>query len=107
VYRKKIKLAIEFKPVLKKIYMLLLFSVILLAVASIELNARQRIEVDSSTIAAISWEKNTLQVEFHSGNTYEYYNVSELMYKRFLSASSKGRFYNTYIKNAYRFKRIR
>jgi hypothetical protein len=36
-----------------------------------------------------------------SGNTYTYYGVPKDVYERFLHASSKGQFFNDYIKDRY------
>lgn len=46
--------------------------------------------VSSSRIASIGWENNTMEVQFHNGSIYQYYDVSEEEYKSFLASSSLG-----------------
>jgi hypothetical protein len=59
--------------------------------------------VASSAILRIEYNEFTreLNVTFMSGNTYTYYGVPKDVYERFLHASSKGQFFNDYIKDRY------
>ena len=68
----------------------------------------ERYSVASSNIASIGYDapSQTLEVEFLSGTIYQYYGVPENMYEQLMQAGSKGRFLNTYIKNAYGYSRI-
>lgn len=68
----------------------------------------QRYSVASSNIAAVGYDSatETLEVEFLSGSVYQYYNVPQNMYDQLMSAGSKGRFLNTYIKNGYPYSRV-
>ncbi len=68
----------------------------------------ERYSVASSNITSIGYDSGsqTLEVEFHSGTIYQYYGVSENMYDELMKAGSKGRFLNTYIKNAYGYSRV-
>ncbi len=68
----------------------------------------ERYTVASSNIASIGYdaETETLDVEFLSGAIYQYYNVPQNMYEQLMQAGSKGRFLNTYIKNAYPYSRV-
>lgn len=52
----------------------------------------------SSNIKAVGFENGTLHVEFQNGATYEYRNVSEELYQRFLAAPSLGKFLNQHIR---------
>jgi hypothetical protein len=65
-------------------------------------------KLKSSTIASASYdeETNILEIAFHSGSIYAYYDVSEEIYKKFLESASKGKFHAKHIKNAFEFKRI-
>lgn len=67
-----------------------------------------RYSVASSNISSIGYDTatETLEVEFLSGAVYQYYNVNQNMYDRLMQESSKGRFLNTYIKNAYPYTRV-
>ncbi len=68
----------------------------------------ERYSVASSNIASIGYDAGTetLAVEFLSGAIYQYYNVPQNMYDQLIQAGSKGRFLNTYIKNAYPYSRV-
>ena len=68
----------------------------------------ERYSVASSNIASIGYDAGTetLEVEFLSGAIYQYYNVPQNMYDQLMRAGSKGRFLNTYIKNAYPYSRV-
>ncbi len=68
----------------------------------------ERYSVASSNIASIGYDAGTetLEVEFLSGAIYQYYNVPQNMYDQLMQAGSKGRFLNTYIKNAYPYSRV-
>ena len=64
--------------------------------------------VASSNVAAIGYDSptQTLEVEFVNGSVYQYYNVPEQMHKKIMSAPSKGRFLNTYIRDSYPHSRV-
>lgn len=68
----------------------------------------ERYQVASSNVASIGFDEatQTLEVEFLNGTVYQYYNVSEYMYQQLTHAPSKGRFLNTYIKNAFPYSRV-
>ena len=68
----------------------------------------ERYSVASSNISSIGYDAGTetLEVEFLSGSIYQYYNVPQNMYDQLIQAGSKGRFLNTYIKNAYPYSRV-
>jgi KTSC domain len=68
----------------------------------------ERYSVASSNIASMGYDgpSQTLEVEFQDGAIYQYYGVPENMYDQLMQAGSKGRFLNTYIKNAYGYSRV-
>lgn len=68
----------------------------------------ERYSVASSNIAAVGYDENTqtLEIEFLSGSIYQYFGVPQNMYDQLMTAGSKGRFLNTYIKNAYPYSRV-
>jgi hypothetical protein len=69
----------------------------------------ERINVASSNINSIGYDEatNTLEVEFQSGSIYQYSGVPEDEYEGLLSASSKGRYLNTHIKDRYAHIQVR
>lgn len=62
----------------------------------------------SSNVARISYEINslTLEVEFHNGGMYQYYEVGSTVWEDFKSAPSKGQFIHQYLKGKYRYARV-
>lgn len=62
----------------------------------------------SSNIAAIRYDQElgVLEVSFHNGGTYEYYDVPAQVAADFDRAVSKGEFLAEHIKGAYRYSRI-
>lgn len=60
------------------------------------------ISVSSSAIRAIGYEDGTLAVRFHRTGTYYHYGVPYSVFEGLLHASSKGAFYNAFIRGRYR-----
>ena len=60
-------------------------------------------KVDSSMIYRLDYEKSTkeLDITFTSGKTYTYFDVPPQVYRDFLNAGSKGRFFLDSIKDQY------
>jgi len=59
-------------------------------------------QVNSSAFSFIDYDEatSTLTISFKSGD-YDYKNFPKSLYEDFLASSSKGRFYNTYIKDKF------
>ncbi len=68
----------------------------------------QRTPVTSTNIRSIGYDpqSGTLEVEFTSGDVYQYFNVPEHLYRGLMNAASKGQFLNDYIRNGYRYQKI-
>jgi hypothetical protein len=68
----------------------------------------RRERVSSSSITSVGYDADikTLEVEFVSGRVYRYRGVEEEVHEAFLRASSKGKFFNEHIKDAYPFELI-
>lgn len=68
----------------------------------------ERSYVPSTNVVSIGYDEatETLEVEFLSGSIYQYYNVPISIYEQMMQAGSKGKFLNTYIKNAYPYSRV-
>lgn len=68
-----------------------------------------RIQVNSSNIKSIGYDSQSsvLEVEFNSGDIYQYFDVSDYLYQQFLHASSHGQFLNNHIRYNYRYQKIR
>lgn len=56
--------------------------------------------VDSSVIASMGYAapRRILEIEFHSGDIYDYFDVPEEEYAAFRSAESKGTYLNQVFK---------
>lgn len=50
----------------------------------------ERHVVSSSRIRSIGWDNCIMEVEFHNGSVYQYYDVSQTEYQRFLLSPSLG-----------------
>ena len=59
------------------------------------------IAVNSSAIRAIGWAGGVLRVVFVSGRAYDFPGVPFSVYVAFMNATSKGGFYNTFIRGRY------
>jgi len=68
---------------------------------------RQR--VSSTNVWSIGYDDatDTLEVEFHSGGIYQYFDVPETVYAALMRALSKGHYLNDYIKDRYRSRKLR
>ena len=68
----------------------------------------KRTPVNSSNILSVGYDLSTLtlEVEFHNGSVYQYFDVPEAIYEALISAESHGTFLNTQIKGVYRYARI-
>jgi len=64
--------------------------------------------VSSSNIASVGYQSTsgTLEIEFLSGGTYQYFDVPEQVHIDLVSASSIGGFFARNIKNRYQFQQV-
>ena len=64
--------------------------------------------VSSSNLYAVGYDDTTLKlrVKFHSGSVYEYSNVPDWQYARLMGATSKGSYFDAYIKDKYITRRV-
>ena len=67
-----------------------------------------RVSVISTELRSIGYdeESSTLEVEFHRRGTYQYFGVTKETYLELMSASSKGRYFNSWIRDAYAYRRV-
>lgn len=68
----------------------------------------ERIPVDSSNISSIGYDEDssTLEIEFHSGAVYQYFDVPLNVYQGIMEAASKGQYLAQHIKGYYRFVKV-
>lgn len=48
-----------------------------------------------------------MEIEFHNGSIYEYYDVPENAYHGLMQAASKGSYFHAHIMDRYSWKRVR
>jgi KTSC domain-containing protein len=66
----------------------------------------QRTAVQSSSLHSVGYENRVLEIRFHSGGTYQYFDVPAQVHQAFMAAPSKGRFFSERIRDAYRYARL-
>jgi len=68
----------------------------------------QMIPVTSSSIKAVGHDPETskMRVQFHTGHTYEYEEVSEEQHADFISADSIGKHFNNHIQGKFQGRRL-
>jgi lysyl-tRNA synthetase class 2 len=66
-----------------------------------------RVKLQSSLLSAVTYsiERKTLKVEFTHGEVYLYTKVPLSVYQDLVTASSKGRFFNSEIRDGYPYER--
>ena len=67
-----------------------------------------RTAVSSSNIAEIGYDEptGTLEILFHSGSLYQYFDVPWTVCEELIAASSHGRYFNSNIKGKFRYAKI-
>ena len=65
-----------------------------------------RTKVESSNIASVGYENNTVEIEFNSGAIYQYENVPIRVYDVMMKADSVGKYFNAHIKSKYNYRRV-
>ncbi len=67
-----------------------------------------RLPVTSSNISEIGYdeERRILEVLFHSGSVYQYFDVPPQVYQELINAGSVGQYLNANIKGNYRYARV-
>ena len=94
---------------MKKFSFVLLFLTFMLSLfynVECSSNGWEYVKVDSSFIYQIGYNfsQEILYVKFDNGKVYFYYDVPKKVYQEFKKASSKGRYFNSYIKGNYYYK---
>jgi hypothetical protein len=68
----------------------------------------QREAVESTTMRSVGYESKSkiLEIEFQSGEVYQYLEVPKMVHTRLLRAESKGQYFNGEIRDDYAFVRV-
>ncbi|WP_079255001.1 KTSC domain-containing protein [Halococcus hamelinensis] len=69
----------------------------------------KRTSVSSSNLKSVGYDpqQSLLEIEFHSGDVYQYHNVPERIYQRLMNAASHGSYHHQHIRDQYRYTQIR
>ena len=67
----------------------------------------ERQAVESTTMRSVGYDQTEqiLELEFQSGAVYHYLEVPLIIYRELLEAESKGRYFNSKIRDTYEFVR--
>lgn len=66
----------------------------------------QRTPVQSSNIHSVGYDNGVLEIQFHNGGIYQYFDVPAQVYEALLAADSKGGFFARGIRGVYRYARV-
>ncbi len=68
----------------------------------------ERQTVSSSNIRSIGYDPgaHVLEIEFHGGAVYQYFEVPESIYQGLINAQSHGSFLHAHIRDKYRYQRM-
>ncbi len=68
-----------------------------------------RINVESTVLAWVRYlpDLRQLQIGLCTGEAYEYFDVPTHTYRGLLASESKGRYFNSHIRNDFHFQRIK
>ena len=74
-----------------------------------KLDTGETYEVDSSNVDKIIYytKQNALEIKFHSGGKYKYFDVPQEIVDNLLEADSCGSYYHNHIKGKYQSKKIK
>ena len=67
-----------------------------------------RVSLDSATLAAVVYDarRGELQLDFRDGTRYAYSGVAPELFRDLLMATSKGFFFNRYIRNRFPYAKL-
>ena len=68
----------------------------------------RRYEVQSTNIQSVGYDmpSHTLEIQFHSGGLYHYYQVPDWIFSSLLKSGSKGRFFHRVIRNRFEYRKV-
>lgn len=64
--------------------------------------------VDSSNLDSVGYDvsTSTLRIKFHSGSSYDYYDVPERVYEDLLGAASVTKYFNAHVKWEFNYSKL-
>lgn len=69
----------------------------------------KREPIESSMIQSIGYDERaqTLEIEFHNGSVYQYYEVPKRIYEEMMKSSSLGKYFIFEIKGGYQYAKVK
>ena len=64
----------------------------------------KRKPVKSSNIKSVGYESRVMEIEFHKGDVYNFFDVPEEIYNEMIIDKSVGRYFYRYVKGKYDFE---
>lgn len=64
--------------------------------------------VDSTALRVVGYDpaSQVLEIEFSSGGVYQYFDVPETIYAELMDAPSHGQYFQSHIRDVYRYQRM-
>lgn len=68
----------------------------------------RRVAVESTNLKSVGFDPKgkILEVEFHHGGVYRYFEVPEAIHTALMKADSKGKYFQANVRNKFRFERV-
>ncbi|MFK5604644.1 KTSC domain-containing protein [Haloferax volcanii] len=65
--------------------------------------------VSSSNLSSVGYDQSNqiLEIEFHGGRVYQYFDVPSRVHQALMNASSHGKYFHRNIKDNYNYNQIR
>lgn len=82
--------------------------VVALLCASAFADPISRVPVESSNLRSVGFDakKLVLEVQFHHGGVYRYFDVPAATHEALMKSESKGKYFQSSIRNKFRFERV-
>jgi len=68
-----------------------------------------RVPVSSSNLSSVGYDESNqvLEIEFHGGRVYQYFDVPKRIHQELMKANSHGKYFNRNIEDKYRYDQIK
>ncbi len=69
----------------------------------------KRVPVSSSNLSSVGYDESNqvLEIEFHGGRVYQYFDVPKRIHQELMSANSHGKYFHRNIEDKYRYNQIK
>ena len=68
-----------------------------------------RVPVSSSNLSSVGYDESNhiLEIEFHGGRVYQYFDVPKRIHQELMNANSHGKYFHRNIKDNYSYDQVR